>query len=172
MWVTQPPPRKWRCNGPEKCRTLFDRERSCLIIKGCRLATAGMAISRRSCRRMAACRGLADKPRNIAASVRQRLLNLARAEGQAFDVVLVAFGLERFIYRLSVSAYRDCFVLKGGILATLWTKDRGRFARAIDFLSFVAADEGTLTTRSTTVLCSTSPRHRCVPIPRRPRSKA
>ena len=64
---------------------------------------------------------MADKPKNIAASVRQQLLNLARTEGQAFDVVLVAFGLERFIYRLSVSAHRDRFVLKGGMLVTLWT---------------------------------------------------
>lgn len=66
---------------------------------------------------------MADNPKNIAASVRARLLNLARAEGQAFDVVLVAFGLERFIYRLSVSAHRDRFVLKGDMLVTLWTKD-------------------------------------------------
>ena len=87
---------------------------------------------------------MADQPRNVAASVSQRLLNLARAEGQAFDVVLVAFGLERFIYRLSVSAHRDRFVLKGGMLVTLWTKDRGRFTRDIDFLSFGAEDEATL----------------------------
>lgn len=76
--------------------------------------------------------------------MRQRLLNLAREEGQAFDVVLVAFGLERLIYRLSVSAHRDRFVLKGGMLVTLWTKDRGRFTRDIDFLSFGAEDEATL----------------------------
>jgi len=87
---------------------------------------------------------MADQPKNIAASVRARLLNLARAERQAFDVVLVAFGLERFIYRLSVSAHRDRFVLKGGMLVTLWTKDRGRFTRDIDFLSFGAEDEATL----------------------------
>ena len=87
---------------------------------------------------------MADKPKNIAASVRQRLLNLARAEEQGFDVVLVAFGLERLIYRLSVSAHRDRFVLKGGMLVTLWTKDRGRFTRDIDFLSFGAEDEATL----------------------------
>ena len=30
---------------------------------------------------------MADKPKNIATSVRQQLLNLARTEGQAFDVV-------------------------------------------------------------------------------------
>lgn len=87
---------------------------------------------------------MADQPRNIAASVRARLLNLARMEGQAFDVVLVAFGLERFIYRLSVSAHRDRFVLKGGMLVTLWTKDSGRFTRDIDFLSFGPEDEATL----------------------------
>jgi len=82
--------------------------------------------------------------KNIAASVRQRLLNLARAEGQAFDVVLVAFGLERFIYRLSMSAHRDRFVLKGGMLIALWTKDTGRFTRDVDFLSFGAEDEESL----------------------------
>lgn len=88
---------------------------------------------------------MADNPKNVAASVRQRLLNLARAEQQAFDVVLVAFGLERLLYRLSVSAHRDQFVLKGGMLVTFWTKDRGRFTRDVDFLSFGAEDEATLT---------------------------
>ena len=85
-----------------------------------------------------------DAPKNIAASVRQRLLNLARAKEQAFDVVLVAFGLERFIYRLSISAHRERFVLKGGMLVTLWTKDTGRFTRDVDFLSFGTEDEETL----------------------------
>ena len=61
---------------------------------------------------------MAKQPKDIAASVRQRLLNLAREEGQVFDVVLVAFGLERLVYRLSVSEYRDRFVLKGGMLVT------------------------------------------------------
>ena len=45
---------------------------------------------------------MAKPPKDIAASVRQRLLNLARQEGQVFDVVLVAFGLERLVYRLRV----------------------------------------------------------------------
>ena len=87
---------------------------------------------------------MADTPKNIAASVRQRLLNLARTEGQAFDVVLVAFGLERLIYGLSLSSHRDRFVLKGSMLVTLWTKDTGRFTRDVDFLSFGAEDEETL----------------------------
>lgn len=82
--------------------------------------------------------------RDIAASVRQRLLNLARNDGQAFDVVLVAFGLERLVYRLSISAYRNDFVLKGGMLVTRWTVDSGRFTRDIDFLAFGVEEEVTL----------------------------
>ena len=84
---------------------------------------------------------MAKQPKDIAASVRQRLLNLAREEGQVFDVVLVAFGLERLVYRLSVSEYRDRFVLKGGMLVTLWTADTGRFTRDIDFLAFGSDEE-------------------------------
>ena len=52
---------------------------------------------------------------NISASVRQRLLNLAREDGRDFQTVLVAFGLERLIYRLSILEFRDRFVLKGGM---------------------------------------------------------
>lgn len=87
---------------------------------------------------------MAKQPKDIAASVRQRLLNLARKEGQLFDVVLVAFGLERLVYRLSVSEYRNRFVLKGGMLVTLWTADTGRFTRDIDFLAFGSDEEAEL----------------------------
>ena len=56
---------------------------------------------------------MAKPPVNVAASVRQRLLNLARTGGRDFQTVLVAFGLERLVWRLSVSGYRDQFFLKG-----------------------------------------------------------
>ena len=56
---------------------------------------------------------MAKSPTNIATSVRQRLLNLARSEGRDFQTLLVAFGLERLIFRLSKSPHRDKFVLKG-----------------------------------------------------------
>lgn len=95
---------------------------------------------------------MAKPPKDIAASVRQRLLNLARQEGQVFDVVLVAFGLERLVYRLSVSDYRDRFVLKGGMLVTLWTADTGRFTRDIDFLAFGSDEEAALKEAFSTIL--------------------
>lgn len=88
---------------------------------------------------------MAKSPTNIAASVRQRLLNLARSEGRDFQTLLVAFGLERLIYRLSKSPYRDKFVLKGGMLVTLWTTDPGRFTRDIDFLAFGETEDAMLT---------------------------
>ena len=95
---------------------------------------------------------MAKPPKDIAASVRQRLLNLARQEEQVFDVVLVAFGLERLVYRLSVSDYRDRFVLKGGMLITLWTADTGRFTRDIDFLAFGSDEEAALKEAFSTIL--------------------
>ncbi len=77
---------------------------------------------------------MADRPKNMAASVRQRLLNLARAESRVFDVVLVTYGLERLLYRLSVSKHRNDFILKGGMLVTLWTDDENRVTRDVDLL--------------------------------------
>ena len=77
---------------------------------------------------------MAKEPVNIAASVKQRLLNLARAEGQLFDVLLVRFALERLLYRLANSKHRDRFILKGGMLVTLWLEEDNRTTRDIDFL--------------------------------------
>lgn len=87
---------------------------------------------------------MAKSPKNLAASVRQRLLNLARKQGRVFDVVLVTYGLERLIYRLSISPYRDRFVLKGGMLVTLWITDENRVTRDADFLGHGDASEGHL----------------------------
>jgi predicted nucleotidyltransferase component of viral defense system len=79
---------------------------------------------------------MANSQNNSPASFRQRLLNLARDTGQAFDVVLVTYGLERLIYRLSISEHRDSFVLKGGMLVTLWIGDENRVTRDADILGF------------------------------------
>ena len=47
-------------------------------------------------------------PKNIAASVRQRLLNRSREDNRSFNERLQYYGMERFLYRLSVS--RDLYV--------------------------------------------------------------
>ena len=59
-----------------------------------------------------------DVVKNMGASVRQRLLNYARANGRPFAEVLQYYAMERFLYRLSVSSYVEPFTLKGALLLT------------------------------------------------------
>ena len=54
--------------------------------------------------------------RNVAASVRARLLNKAHAEKLDFNLLLTRYALERMLYRLSVSEQRGQFLLKGALL--------------------------------------------------------
>lgn len=74
-------------------------------------------------------------PKNVPASVRQKLLDLARKRDADFGLLLVKYGLERILYRLSRSAYRDVFILKGALLFELWTHQRYRPTRDADFLA-------------------------------------
>lgn len=73
-----------------------------------------------------------EKPRNLAASVRQRLFNLAHERREDFGLVLTRYGLERFLYRLAQSQYRDQFILKGALLFELWTHRPYRPTRDLD----------------------------------------
>ena len=57
-----------------------------------------------------------DRPRNMGASVRQRLLNLAHARSQPMELLLTRYALERLLHRLSLSPHRERFVLKGAML--------------------------------------------------------
>ncbi len=71
---------------------------------------------------------------NLAASVRQRLLNLARERRTDFQLILIQYAVERLLYRLSRSAYLDRFLLKGAMLFSLWSKEPFRATRDVDFL--------------------------------------
>jgi len=76
------------------------------------------------------------KPKDIGASVRARLLALAREKKQAFDLLLTRYAIERLLYRLSLSPYRDRFVLKGAMLMTTWFDDPHRPTRDVDFMAY------------------------------------
>jgi predicted nucleotidyltransferase component of viral defense system len=76
----------------------------------------------------------ASEPRNLAASVRQRLLNLARDRGEDFNFLLTAYGLERLMYRLGQSSHRRDFVLKGAMLFRAWAGATYRPTRDLDLL--------------------------------------
>lgn len=87
-----------------------------------------------------------EKPRNVGASVRQRLLNLARASRQPLELLLTRYALERLLHRLSISAHRDRFVLKGALLVTTWFDEPHRATRDLDLLGYGdASDEALLT---------------------------
>ncbi len=75
-------------------------------------------------------------PKNVAASVRGRLLHLAKERGDDFQLVLTRYANERLLYRLSVSEHAERFVLKGATLFTLWGGEPHRATRDVDLLGF------------------------------------
>lgn len=77
---------------------------------------------------------------DLAASVRARLLQIAKAEQSDFNAVLVRYALERFLYRLGQSAHAQSFVLKGAMLFNLWYAMPHRPTRDVDLLGFGASD--------------------------------
>ena len=72
--------------------------------------------------------------KNHAVSVRARLLNLARAERTDFQRLLTRFAIERLLFRLSVSAHREAFVLKGATLFAHWLGTPHRATKDLDLL--------------------------------------
>ena len=71
-----------------------------------------------------------------AASVKARLRNKSLEKGKTLDSLLVAYGIERTVYRLSVSRYKENFTLKGGIfLDAVFNGDFARATTDIDFLA-------------------------------------
>lgn len=79
---------------------------------------------------------MARKAKNIAASVRARLQNVARENQASFQRMLTRYALERLLFRLSVSPHKDRFILKGAMLYAAWLEDLFRMTREVDLLSF------------------------------------
>ncbi|WP_445368180.1 nucleotidyl transferase AbiEii/AbiGii toxin family protein [Methylomonas sp. BW4-1] len=78
--------------------------------------------------------------RNMGASIRDRLLNKARAEKLDYNLLLTRYTLERLLYRLSLSEQRDQFLLKGALLFDLWFDVPHRPTHDADFLGFGTAE--------------------------------
>ena len=74
--------------------------------------------------------------KNIAASVRARLANLAKAEGVALDFMIERFAIGRILCKLSEQPEGKQFVLKGAQLFSLWADSPHRPTRDIDFLGY------------------------------------
>ena len=85
-----------------------------------------------------------EKKKNVSASIRAKLKNKAKERGVEFKNLLVRFGNERLLYRLSISIYQKTFMLKGAALFAIWTGDPHRPTKDMDLLGFGKNDISTL----------------------------
>lgn len=65
---------------------------------------------------------------------------MARQSGKPFQSLLIQYGLERFLYRLSQSSFKEKFILKGGFLLVGMGIPQSRTARDVDFLGLMNGD--------------------------------
>jgi predicted nucleotidyltransferase component of viral defense system len=83
--------------------------------------------------------------KNISASVKARLQNVAGKRGEDFNLLLLRYGIERLLFRLSQSRYANRFLLKGAMLFVVWDEKTHRPTRDLDLLGFGPSDKAELT---------------------------
>lgn len=86
-----------------------------------------------------------DEPKNIAASVRARLLAGTKERKEDFNLTLQRYAAERFLYRLGASQHREQFVLKGAMLFAVWGASFYRATRDVDLAGYTEDDAGKVT---------------------------
>lgn len=74
--------------------------------------------------------------KDISASIRAKLKNIARKEQTDFNAVLTRYGLERLLFRIGQSKYANQYLLKGALLFNLWYDMPHRPTMDIDLLGF------------------------------------
>ncbi len=75
-----------------------------------------------------------NAPKNIPASIRQRLLNRAKSDRRPFNELVQYYAMERLLYRLSQSVHADRFILKGALMLRVWHSPEHRPTMDIDML--------------------------------------
>lgn len=90
--------------------------------------------------------------KNIAASVRQKLLNRARSDKRPFAELLQYYAMERFLYRLSQSTHSKHFILKGALMLRVWESPEFRPTMDIDMLGKTSNDETNIVSQITEIL--------------------
>ena len=91
--------------------------------------------------------------RNVAASVRTKLLNRSRATDEDYQFLLQRYAAERFLHRLGESEHRSRFVLKGAMLLALWGEATYRPTRDLDFTGYGDSHESSVRSAIRTI-CS------------------
>lgn len=73
--------------------------------------------------------------KDLGKSIRIRLKELSKERNRPFDEILRYYAMERFLYRLSISAYKEKFFLKGGLMLKVWDSMDHRATMDIDLLA-------------------------------------
>lgn len=74
-----------------------------------------------------------QKPQgNIVSSIRARLLQLSKQLGEDFNLLLTRYALDRLLYRLSQSEYKNQFIIKGATLFRVWQGEPHRATKDLD----------------------------------------
>src|SRR4051794_21429132 len=81
-----------------------------------------------------------EAPANRAASVRQRLLNIAKERGGRLQLRPPWYGLERLLFRLGQGRHAGTFVLKAAMLFPLWSGSPHRATKDMDLLGSGSPD--------------------------------
>jgi len=90
--------------------------------------------------------------KNLAASVRDRLLNQAKRTKRPFNELLQYYAMERFLYRLAKSKYAAQFVLKGALMLRVWQSPESRPTMDVDLLGITSNDEDEITAQIREIL--------------------
>ena len=72
--------------------------------------------------------------KNHAASVKNKLREIAKSEGKSHQLLLIRYFQERLLFRVSQSPFKRKFCLKGGALLYALQEDKGRVTKDLDFL--------------------------------------
>ena len=81
---------------------------------------------------------MTDSVGHVPESVKQRLINLSRKRGVPANELMQFYAMERFLYRLGSSPYRDRLILKGALMLQAWRLSQTRSTRDIDLLGMTS----------------------------------
>ncbi len=79
--------------------------------------------------------------KNSIPSIQARLKAIAEQERTAYQIVLIRYFTERLMYRLSASAYRQQFCLKGGALLYAYEREASRPTMDLDLLGMSISND-------------------------------
>lgn len=90
--------------------------------------------------------------KNVASSVRHKLLTLARNTQRPFQELLQYYAMERFLYRLSKSAHAQKYILKGALMLRGLNEPEMRPTKDIDFLGKTSNKEDNIVSHIKAIL--------------------